>query len=518
MRKQVKQQGWIAVLVVMAAAGCRSGEAEPASALQTTNVIRGMLRITAEATGTVEPIRKVEVKSKASGEILALAVDVGDQVETGALLARIDPRDVRNAYEQANADLEVAQARLEISEAQARRSRELVDAGVITAQEFESSRLELANAQAGLVKAQTNLQLAEARLGDVTIAAPLSGTIIQKSVEEGQVIQSASQNVSGGTTLFVMASLLEMQVRTLVDETDMGPIRPEMPALVQVEAFPDRQFQGTVEKVEPQAVVESNVTMFPVIVRLDNRDGTLRPGMNAEVEILVDEAYDILLVPNNAVVLPRDIAPAAAVLGLDPEQLDMAALGVRMRGPGGAGVRGAAFAEANGGASGASPEGGVQATSPDSLRARVQRGELSPDSARTVVRGMRGPGGRAALGVDGDELRERGPGMAGRGSGVLQAPTAPEGAPTRETRRAVVFVVNAQGTPEPRAVQIGLNDYDYTEVVTGLADGDQVAVLGAAQLQAQNEEFLNRIRQVRGGVFGGGGGGPRGGGPMIVGR
>ena len=125
--------------------------------------------------------------------------------------------------------------------------------------------------------------------------------------------------------------------------------------------------------------------------------------------------------------LPRDIAPAAAVLGLDPEQLDMAALGVRMRGPGGAGVRGAAFAEANGGASGASPEGGVQATSPDSLRARVQRGELSPDSARTIVRGMRGPGGRAALGVDGDELRERGPGMAGRGSDVLQAPTAPEG-------------------------------------------------------------------------------------------
>ena len=278
MRKHVKQQGWIAVLVVMAAAGCRSGEAEAASALQTTNVIRGMLRITAEATGTVEPIRKVEVKSKASGEILALAVDVGDQVETGALLARIDPRDVRNAYEQANADLEVAQARLEISEAQACRSRELVDAGVITAQEFESSRLELANAQAGLVKAQTNLQLAEARLGDVTIAAPLSGTIIQKSVEEGQVIQSASQNVSGGTTLFVMASLLEMQVRTLVDETDMGPIRPGMPALVQVEAFRDRQFQGTVEKVEPQGVVESNVTMFPVIVRLDNRDGTLRPG------------------------------------------------------------------------------------------------------------------------------------------------------------------------------------------------------------------------------------------------
>ena len=191
-----------------------------------TNVVRGALRITAEATGTVEPIRKVEVKSKASGEVLALSVDVGDQVQTGALLARIDPRDVRNSFDQAAADLDVAEARLEISQAQNQRSKELLDGGVITAQEYENARLDLANAQASFIKARTNESLAELRLGDVTITAPLAGTIIQKSVEEGQVIQSASGNVSGGTTLFVMANLLEMQVRTLVDETDMGADPP----------------------------------------------------------------------------------------------------------------------------------------------------------------------------------------------------------------------------------------------------------------------------------------------------
>ncbi|MSR37009.1 MAG: efflux RND transporter periplasmic adaptor subunit, partial [Gemmatimonadetes bacterium] len=308
-------RGWLAVLVAVCAvtvAACRQSQAEPVATLQTTNVVKGALRITVEATGTIEPIRKVEVKSKASGEVQTLAVDVGDQVQTGALLARIDPRDVSNSYDQAQADLEVAKARLEISQAQTRRSKELLDSGVITAQEYENSRLELANAQASLIKAQTNQSLAELRVGDVTIRAPLSGTIIQKSVEEGQVIQSASQNVSGGTTLFVMANLNEMQVRTLVDETDMGQITPGMPVNVKVEAFSTRQFQGYVNKVEPQAVVQQSVTMFPVIIRLDNRDGTLRPGMNADVEILIDEAADILLVPNNAIVLPQDVGPAAA--------------------------------------------------------------------------------------------------------------------------------------------------------------------------------------------------------------
>jgi hypothetical protein len=93
---------------------------------------------------------------------------------------------------------------------------------------------------------------------------------------------------------------------------------------------------------------------------------------------------------------------------------------------------------------------------------------------------------------------------------VFSAPAGPQGGAAREIRRAVVFVVNEQGTPEPRAVTIGLNDYDHTEVVSGLAEGDQVAILGAAQLQARNEEFLNRMRQGGAGMmFGGGGGGGR---------
>jgi HlyD family secretion protein len=234
------------------------------------------MEILAEAAGQIEPIRVVEVKSKASGDVLRLHVDTGDQIRQGTLLAEIDPRDVRNAYLQAEADLEVARARLGTSEAQKRRVEELRRANVVTEQEYESSLLEEANARAQYVKAQTSLELARERMNDVTIRAPIDGTIISKQVEVGDIIASASQNISGGTTLYMMADLSEMQVRALIDETDLGRIEPGMPTRVQVEAFPGRTFHGSVLKIEPQAVVEQNVTMFPVLVRLDNREGLLR--------------------------------------------------------------------------------------------------------------------------------------------------------------------------------------------------------------------------------------------------
>ena len=293
----MRMRSWGAALLVQVGVACGTSEADEAPSLQTATVTLGNLMITAEATGNVEPIRTVEVTSKASGEVLRLYVDVGDEVEPGALLAEVDPRDVRNGFDQAEADLEVAQARLEISQAQLRRSEELLQSGVISTQEHESRNLDFANSRATLVKAETNHELAQLRLDDVIIRAPLAGTVLEKNVEEGQVIQSASQNVSGGTTLVIMADLGSMQVRTLVDETDMGDIRAGMPANVTVEAYPERTFVGIVEKIEPQAIVQQNVTMFPVIVELDNRSGLLRPGMNAEVVIELAQATGVLLIP-----------------------------------------------------------------------------------------------------------------------------------------------------------------------------------------------------------------------------
>ncbi|HSM03498.1 MAG TPA: efflux RND transporter periplasmic adaptor subunit [Longimicrobiales bacterium] len=253
---------WRIALATVMVAACSTGEAAEEPTVATTGLTRGDLRITVEATGTVEPIRKVEVKSKASGEILRLHVDVGDEVEPGTLLAEVDPRDVRNAFEQAEADLALAEARADISTQQLARQRELLAAGVVTQQELESASLDEANSRASLVRARTDYDLAELRLRDVTIQAPMLGTILERNVEEGTVIQSASGNVSGGSVLFVMAALEQMQVRTLVDETDMGQLAAGMSAIVQVEAYPERSFRGVVEKIEPQAMVQQNVTMF----------------------------------------------------------------------------------------------------------------------------------------------------------------------------------------------------------------------------------------------------------------
>jgi HlyD family secretion protein len=502
----------LAVLVLTA---CKDSQAASTPKLATAEVTRGDLVIRAEATGTVEPVRSVEVKSKASGEILKLYVDVGDAVEPGALLVAVDPRDVRNKYDQAQADLEVAKTRTEISKSQLDRSQELLTAGVITEQEHESKRLEYANAVANQVKAETNFELAELQLSDVTIRAPMRGTIIQKSVEEGQVIQSASGNVSGGTTLFVMANLDEMQVRTLVDETDMGDIRAGLSTIVTVEAFPDRTFRGDVEKIEPQATVQQNVTMFPVIVTLDNRAGLLKPGMNAEVEILVDQATDVLLVPNSAIVRPADVGPAALALGLDVESMDLTQFMRAGRAGGrngaGAGAPGAATpgAATPGGAAtqaapaASDPQAAARRARVDSLRARVERGEITQDSMRVLMQALRPQGAGAPAGsmTSGGAARD--------GAQAVAAGTAS----ARETRASVVFVLRADSVPEPRLIQVGLNDWDNTEVVSGLDGTETLVVVSAAQLQARQTEWLNQIRSRMGGSPFGGGGPGMGGGP-----
>jgi HlyD family secretion protein len=492
---------------VVALAGCGSDQAADAQPSRlTATVRRGNLVIRAEATGTVEPVRKVDVKSKASGEIVRLHADVGDQVTRGTLLAEIDPRDVRNNFNQVRANLEVARARFEIASAQLERSTQLLAADVITQQEHENARLDYTNAQAELVRAQTNFELAQLQLNDVSIRAPMDGTIIQKNVEEGVVIQSASQNVSGGTTLFVMADLSAMQVRALVDETDMGMLEPGLPATITVDAFRDRSFQGFIEKIEPQAVIDDNVTMFPVIVSLDNSSGLLRPGMNAEVVVRINEARGVLLVQNNAIVQVENVGPAALALGLDLEQIDLeqfmsAGGGARMAAAGGTprGQRGGGAATGSGARSGGGPGRGFTGfggqMSPEvlermqALRAQVESGQISQDSLRAAMQVL-GLGGRGASG--------------GRAGGA--APASSEGTGARETRPAAVFLVRPDGGIEPRLVQLGVGDWDNTEIVSGVEEGDVLVIVGPAQLQAQQEAFLEQVRGRMGGgnPFGGG--------------
>lgn len=295
-----------------------SGCGEPATPLlyEAVGVERRDIVVSAEAAGVVEPDITVEVKSKASGEILELLVETGDLVEEGTLLVRIDQRQPRNTLAQAEAELEVARARLANAESEWRRAKELFDTQSISEAAYDRAVLERANARANRVRAEVEVENARIQMDDTDVRAPIRGTIIEKSVERGQVISSPTRDVAGGTTLLRMADLDQVRVRTLVDETDIGKVRPGLEATVTVAAYPERPFPGSVLKIEPQSVTQQNVTMFPVLVRVENREGLLRPGMNCEVEIHVGGRENVLAVPYAALRTPQDVGAAAAVIGL----------------------------------------------------------------------------------------------------------------------------------------------------------------------------------------------------------
>jgi len=441
---------WLAVPALILAAACKKNAA-PVT-YQSLPVERRDIIVSAQASGAIQPDTTVEVKSKASGEVLQLNAETGQVVKRGALLVRIDPRNARNALAQAQADLDVAKAKLTNSTSQKARADELFKTQSITQQEHEQALLDYADARAGVVRSQVAVDNSRIQLEDTDVRAPITGTIIEKDTERGQVISSATSNVSGGTTLMKMADLGLVQVRTLVDETDIGKIQPGQLATVTVDAFPNRPFPGTVLKIEPQAQTEQNVTMFPVSVRIDNKDGLLRPGMNAEVEVHVGRRDNVLAVPNAALRTQRDVGSAATVLGLSPEavQKQLAA---------------------------AAP------TSRDSASGRAQ------DSANGRPRDSAlagAPDGRASLGA------------ATRPAGGRRAGGRSRGQPQGPGSRYIVFV-KRNGQPTPVWIQTGLTDGDYSEVMVGLEDSDSVLVLPSASLVQSQQDMKDRFNRVTGG-------------------
>jgi len=281
----------------------------------TAAVERRTIEVAVSSAGIVEPLATVEVKSKASGEVLELLVATGDLVDEGTLMVRIDPRTVRNRLDQSDAELKAALSRREIAQSQKRRVEALKAKGTLTQSDLEQAVLDLANAEAQVVTSRVSVENARIAVDDTDVRAPISGTIIVKPVEKGQVISSPTQDFSGGTLLMQMADLSEVQIRSLVDETDIGKIRPGMSAKVSVAAYPNQPFAGQVVKVEPKAVVEQNVTMFAVLVSIKNPDGLLMPGMNAEVEVSIARSENVLTIPVMALRTSRDTGATAGILG-----------------------------------------------------------------------------------------------------------------------------------------------------------------------------------------------------------
>jgi HlyD family secretion protein len=510
-----------ALVAVVVLGGCKKNSADTAITIQMAPVERRNITVSAQANGAIEPVSVVEVKSKASGVVIKMPVDIGSQVKPGDLLVQIDARDVQNQYNQAAAALNSARVSEQIAAAQLKRSRELFSSRIITAQENEAATLTYANASSAVVAARTNLDLAKQRLEDATVRAPIAGTIISKTAQLGSVITSATSSASGGTTILTMADLTHVRMRAMVNETDIGNIHPGQAATVTVDAYPGRNFVGTVEKIEPQAVVQSSVTMFAVLISLTNLDAALMPGMNGEATMIVSQRINVLAVPNDAIRSTKDLATVAPLLGLNPDSLK--AIMQRSRaGAGGAGGRGAASSTAatTGGAGGARAGAGGGGTGGGFGGDTSQAARAARRAAFAKAGGDTSAAGRAArraqFGGGGFGASSSTPSGFGGGGGAVGGAFAGGGG-----TRAVVFTKVA-GKWTPKSIRTGVSDFDYTEVLTGLQEGDSVALLASATMQAQRAQQQQRARAATGGglqtttpaagAAGGGGGGGRGGG------
>ena len=309
-----------ATLVAVLIAACGRSE-DPAPRYETAAVERGDLTVTVEASGAIEPVADVEVKSKASGEILELGAEIGDTVKAGALLVRIDPRTPKNLVDQAQAERNAALQRERTAVTQLERGEKLRKETWINDAELEALQLEVANTKAAAVAARVALENARIELEDTEVRAPSSGTILTRLVERGQVISSPTRDVGGGTVILTMADLTRVRARVRVDETDIGKLVAGVPARIHVAAYPGREFGGSIEKVEPQAIVDQNVTMFAVLITVGNEDGLLRPGMNVDAVFDAAERSGVLTLPVMALRAARDVDATAEILGLDPVEL-----------------------------------------------------------------------------------------------------------------------------------------------------------------------------------------------------
>jgi HlyD family secretion protein len=566
----VKRLFGAALLVV--AAAC-SGNKEKTLPVTTAAVQRRDIVIDAQASGVIEPINVVEVKSKAGGVITRVPVETGNLVKRGDLLVQVDTRDVNNQLEQAQADLDAAQEKYNVSVQQKKRSDDMFSAKVITAQEHETAALDLRNANTALIRARTALDLAKQRVEDATVTAPSAGTIIERTISEGMVIASATGSVSGGTTLMKMADLNRVRVRALFNESDIGLVRGGQIATVNVDAYQNRPFTGTVEKIEPQAVIQQNVTMFPVLVTLNNEEGLLKPGMNGEVTVTVSELGNVLAVPNDAVRNTREAAAIAVMLNLNPDSVNAEIRAQQGRGgaAAGAGRSGSAGGEvaleaqdqqqgSRGPRVQVTPEECVPIMAAidkkpaekkklDDISAKMR----TPDADRRALMGeqqaiyktigvdaqkagacrrmaMGGTnGGRGGNnGGGGGANAQRGANGASTGNATRAAngqsgqltPSPEYGGQQRRPRSGLVFVATDTTNKHfvPRVLQLGQGNFDFTEVISGLKEGERVVLISALQMQANRQAQNDRTRQNMG-VPGlnpnagpGGGGPPRGGG------
>jgi HlyD family secretion protein len=309
-------------------------------------VEKGDLAKSVVATGKVEPIIKVEVKSKASGIVKKLLIDAGDRVKKGQLLAQLDKDEIQAQVEQSRAALEAAEASLKGAEADYERAKVdaegpdvpllkrayeravgMEKAGVVSTSALEDAqknyemalnkqnvskaqllvlKAKVAQAQGQLGQDKANLAQLEEQLSYTDIESPLDGVVLSRDVEMGDAVSSILVLGSSATLVMTLGDTSEVYVKGKVDESDIGKVYLGQPARIKVESFKDKTFNGKVTKISPMGVEKDNVTTFEVRVSINNPGGELKAEMTANAEIILEEHKNVLQIPEGALIYDKD--------------------------------------------------------------------------------------------------------------------------------------------------------------------------------------------------------------------
>jgi HlyD family secretion protein len=410
---------------------------------QIEKVFRGDIKVEVSATGVIEPINKVEIKSKASGLIEEMSIEEADIVKKGDLISRLDQRDTKNAYDQALADLQVAEATVKQSESDYGRKKELFDKGLISVSDFDLARLALVEAQAQVIRAKINVSNNDIKLKDTVVRSPIDGVILTKDVEVGQIISSGISSVSGGTLIATVADMQEVYVKADVDEVDIGKIAAHMRARATADAFPNEVFEGEVIRIAAQAKVQQNVTTFEVTIKVKNPLGKLKAGMNASVEILVTDKQNVLLVPNEALMSENNLEQ-------ELQKIEFAL----------------------------NPQKKVNEQKSESEFAQRDEHRAPQESASQGTKADRTESTHGTNWQNSDE------------STKWNSSTSS----TAEEKLGRGVIVKDGNDFRIQMVKLGPNNYDYTEVIDGLKDGDEVAYIFISRAKQSSEQFMERMR------------------------
>ncbi len=317
-------------------------------------IAQGTLASVVAATGTLEPVTTVQVGTQVSGIIQEVAVDFNDRVAAGQVIARIDTTLLAAAVASARTQVQRADAELRHSEREFRRLDGLFKEAMISESEFNTAQYNLDVAKASLAAARIDLERAERNLGYATITAPIDGTVVSRTIDPGQTVQSS---FSAPELFQIAGDLAEMQILVSVDESDIGQITEGQKVRFTVQAWPDDTFAGDVRQVRLQSVVQENVVNYIAVVAVANPDGRLLPGMTATVDFIVEEAADVFYVPNAALRFRPDQAVVAAVMERRRAEREARQGGGGQGGQGGPGAMGARPGGQGGGPGGGSNGG-----------------------------------------------------------------------------------------------------------------------------------------------------------------